>query len=238
MRNVLLSACAVVALSSGAAQAQPTFCTGTTDTVSDGGSVTAAFLLTAGNCVEAGDKVFGATTTSGAITGNGSASFTFLSTPGNVTIGFAGVVTPNSTGSLVYTVAVDPALSKGFLIDDLEKDFTLNAANEAAFATATLTGTTTADPSFSFDCTRTVNPSASSCPQQADFANVAEMTVDETIAAGSNAVVTALTDTISQAPAPVREAAGWTVLLVGLFGTAWVKYHQRRRHEERERLPV
>jgi hypothetical protein len=41
--------------------------------------------------------------------------------------------------------------------------------------------------------------------------------------------------TIEFIATPVREAAGWTVLLVGLIGMAGVKYHQRRRNAFPER---
>jgi hypothetical protein len=155
-----------------AGQAQAVVCTGTTDTVPNGGSVTAAFLLTPGNCVAAGDKIFGHFSTGGAESSTGSASFTFLSTPGNVTLGFAGTVGPSSTGTLTYTVAVDPTLSQGFLIGDLEKDFTLNASTTGAAASATLTGSTN-PASIAFSCTRTVNPSTSTCPETGVFTPVA-----------------------------------------------------------------
>src|ERR1700730_6703864 len=49
----------VAALTSGEAYAVPT-CTGTTTTFANGvGMVTDAFLATAGNCVQASDKLFG-----------------------------------------------------------------------------------------------------------------------------------------------------------------------------------
>jgi hypothetical protein len=181
--------------------AAPDFCTTAPIVVGSGGSIPAATLLTPGVCAAAGDKVFGAFAANAGITGNGSGSFTFLSTPGNVTLGFSGVVTPSTTGTIDYTVAVDPALSAGFLINDLEKDFTLNASLTGLPASATLTGSTTADPAFVFDCTRAVNPSSSTCPQTDVFGTTAQMSVVETITTGPNAIVTAITDTISQIPA-------------------------------------
>jgi len=105
------------------------------------------------------------------------------------------------TGGVVYTVAVDPALSNGFLINDLEKDFTVNASPASASATATLTGTTN-PASINFSCTRHVNPQSATCPETHVFTPVAQLTVNETITTGTNAIVTAITDTISQtAPA-------------------------------------
>jgi hypothetical protein len=220
-----LLAAGVVGSLFGQAQAAPSFCTGTTNTVVSGASVPASFLLTAGNCVEAGDKVFGGFSSNGAITGNGSSSFTFLMTPGNVTLGFSGVVGPSAVGGIAYTVAVDPALSQGFLIDDLEKDFTFNSILTGLPASASLTGSTTAS-NFAFDCTRTVNPSTSTCPQTAVFAAISQMTVTETITAGPNAVVTALTDTISQAvPEPASLVMlGSSLILLGFAA------HRRSQH--------
>jgi hypothetical protein len=227
----LLAATAALALAVGlSAPAHAVVCTGTTDTVLNGGSVTAAFLLTPGNCVNAGDKTFGQFTTSGAITGGGSASFSFLMTPGNVTLGFAGTVGPSLTGTLDYTVAVNPALAAGFLIDDLQKDFTLNASVTGAPASATLTGFTN-PASINFDCTRTVNPETSTCPQTAIFAAVAQMSVDETITTDANAIVTALTDTISQAaPAVVSEPASLAILGTALIGFGALARRRRSRH--------
>lgn len=225
MKLALLAATAI-ALSAGGAYAAPS-CTGTTTTLASGDSVPTAFLLVAGNCVAAGDKVFGDFATTA--TGTGSASFTFLDPFGNVTLGFAGAIGPSTVATLHYQVAVnDAALALGWRIDDLQKDFTLNASAEGLFATSTLTGTTNpvTSPAVAINCTRTVNPAVSDCPQTALFAPVDFLLIDETLTTDGNSVVTALTDTISQVQLVVPEPGALGLLGVGLLGLTWVR---RRR---------
>jgi hypothetical protein len=183
----------------GPAHATPT-CTTTAD-LSSGSTVPAAFLLTPGNCVEASDKLFGNFAVSGAITAGGSASFSFFTTPGNVTVGFDGVVEPNAVASLQYEVAVDPARSQGFLIDDLQVDFTLNAVDSSQSASASLTAST-ATPPVTLTCTRSANPPGGTCPDTALFGTVSDLVLTQTLTTGPNAIVTALTNTISQVPEP------------------------------------
>jgi len=113
-------------------------------------------------------------------------------------------------------------LALGWMIDSLQKDFTLNtAANNIPTASAELVGTTTpaTNPAIAIDCIRTVPASLPSCPQTANFAPVDSLTIDETLTTQANSIVTALTDTIGQiqvvkTPEPVSLA----LFGVGLLG--------------------
>jgi hypothetical protein len=178
--------------------------------------------------VEAGDKVFGAFSVGGSITGAGSSVFTFTMTPGDVTLGFQGDVASSATGSIDYTVAVDPTKANGFLIDDLQKDFTLNANPALSSATATLTGSGTplSGPAINFSCKRTVNPQTATCPETEFLSGLTtQMAVVETITTGTNAVVTGITDTVSQA---VSEPSSMGIMGVALMSLGLV-YRRRQR---------
>jgi hypothetical protein len=64
-----------------------------------------------------------------------------------------------------------------------------------------------------------VNPSGGACPQDHVFGVlVSTLTVDETITTGANAVVTAITDTVSQA---VPEPSSLALLGGALLGLWW-----------------
>ena len=221
MRTLLLAATAIAAVAAApAAVAMPT-CTGVTQVVSSGDAVATSFLTTLGNCVAAGDKLFGDFSVTGA--GSGSSSFTFLGPLSNVTLGFQGAIGPNTVATLHYQVAINPLITTAMAIVGLQKDFTLNSNVAGAFATATLDGTTNplTNPAVAISCTRTVNPTTGDCPETALFAPVTSLTIDEVLTTGSNAVVTALTDTIFQAQIPEPAALG--LLGLGLLGLAAVR---------------
>jgi hypothetical protein len=217
--------------------AAPSFCTGTTTVITSGTFVAGSTLVnigpgtSTGNCVEASDKIFGAFSVGGSITGGGSAGwlFTMAAGPADVTLGFQGLVGSNSSGFVNYSVAVDPAKSNGALIDDLEKDFTFNSTG--AGTTATLTGVTSptaasftgGDVNNAFKCTRT--NTTSTCPQTGFFSpTVSLLTVDETVTTGPNTNVTGLTDTVSQIGVP--EPTSLAILGSALVGFG---YWYRRR---------
>ena len=221
MRALLLAATAIAAVAiAPTAVAMPT-CTGVTQTVNSGDAVATSFLTTLGNCVAAGDKIFGDFAVTGA--GSGSSSFTFLGPLSNVTLGFQGAIGPDTVATLHYQVAINPLITTAMAIVGLQKDFTLNSNVAGAPATATLVGVTNplTSPPVAISCTRTVNPATGDCPETNLFAPVTSLTIDETLTTGTNAVVTALTDTIFQAQIPEPAALG--LLGLGLLGLAAVR---------------
>jgi hypothetical protein len=233
MKKLLLTTCACIPLMwVGHAQAAPSYCTGTTMTVADGSSVAGSFLLSgtgsSGNCVEAADKIFGAFSVNGAITGAGSSVFTFaMPFAGAVTIGFQGSVAQSSTGGVDYTVAIDPALSGGFLIHDLEKDVTFNSVGTPGLVTLTGTGTplnvSATNPALNFNCTRHFPATGDTCPETLDLAELTtQLAVTQTVTTNTNTIATGLTDTISQQIPGVPEPTSLAILGSALLLFGWV----------------
>ena len=165
--------------------------------VTSGQAIPVSTLLITGNCILAGDKIFGNYADTG-FNNTGSANWVFSSPTGDVTQGFQGALTGPGIGTFTFQVQVNPVLSTN-LIDDVQKDFTFNTGNPNASGTLSATSDAFAG---TLSCTRNGNPAnPGNCPVTMTFAGVKSLTLNETLNLGPTATATALTDTISQVAA-------------------------------------
>jgi hypothetical protein len=198
-------------------------CTGTTDTFTDGnGSVTDAFLSTAGNCVQAGDKLFG-NFNLGTITG-GTVQFSLVTVAGQDfhEIAFNDNYASATSYSLSFNVEVTGA---GLAISALDGDFTQTDGTSLLTKNSTPTGT----PAGGISETKVgtiVQPG--SITKITYGPGITDLQIAETLV--DNGVVSSINDTVVEG-LPLRAPEPASLALVGL-GLSALGFVRRRKQKQ------